>query len=140
MSQFADLTFRFWDELVSRSSGPLAFRFYFQPVMAAALAIRDGCRDAAGGRSPYLWTILHDPLRRRSRLIEGVRAVARVLVLGLVMDGIYQFIVLKAFRPVEMINIVIVLAFLPYLIVRGPASRIARWWRERHHPAPFRDG
>jgi hypothetical protein len=26
---------RFWSELVSRPSGPLAFRFILQPVMAA---------------------------------------------------------------------------------------------------------
>jgi hypothetical protein len=129
MSLLADMGTRFWDEIVSRPSGPLAFRFYFQPVMAAVLALRDGCKDAGDGRSPYLWAIIHDPARRSARLREGIRAVSRVLILGLVMDGIYQFIVLKGFRPLEMIAVTIVLAFIPYLILRGPAGRLARWWR-----------
>lgn len=132
MSLIADMATRFWDDIISRPSGPLAFRFYFQPVMAAVLAARDGWKDAVGGRSPYLWTILNDPSRRKSRLKEGIHAVSRVLILGLLMDGIYQFIVLKAFRPLEMIFVAIVLAFIPYLILRGPARRLAWWWRERH--------
>ncbi len=133
MSLLADMANRFWDDIVSRPSGPLAFRFYFQPVMAAVLATRDGWKDAVGGRSPYLWTILNDPSRRKNRLKEGIHAVSRVLILGLVMDGIYQFIVLKAFRPLEMVFVAILLAFLPYVILRGPARRLIWWWRERHH-------
>jgi hypothetical protein len=132
MSQMADLAAHFWDKLVSRASSPLAFRFYLQPVMATALAIRDGYRDASRGRSPYLWAIIHDPPRRRNRLREGIHAVARVLILGMVMDGIYQLFVMKAFRPLELVNIVVLLAFIPYVIVQGPAERIARWWQEHH--------
>ncbi len=123
---FFDVLARFWDELVSRPSGPLAFRFILQPVMASLLAVRDGYKDARGGRSPYLWTILHDKSRRWARVREGMKAVARVLLLGVGMEVIYQFMVLKAFRPFEMLDIVILLAFVPYLIVRGPSERIAR--------------
>jgi hypothetical protein len=131
MSQFADMAVRFWDELVSRSSGPLAFRFYLQPVMASLLAIRDGRKDAIEGRRPYLWAILSDPSCRREHFHEAFRAVARVILLGVVMDAIYQIFVLKAFRPLELIFVVLLLAFLPYLLVRGPAGRIVRWWRQR---------
>jgi hypothetical protein len=131
MSHLADTAVRFWDELVSRSSGPLAFRFFLQPVMASILAIRDGNKDAIGGRRPYLWAMLHDPSCRRTRLREGIRAVGRVLVLGVVMDAIYQILVIKAFRPTEMVVVVLLLAFVPYVIVRGPAGRIIRWWRQR---------
>jgi hypothetical protein len=144
MSQFYDVAAHFWDELVSRPSGPLAFRFILQPVMAAGLAIRDGYNDAQNGRSPYLWTIVNDPARRWRRLHEGVKAVARVLLLGAGMEIIYQYLVLKAFRPVEMIDILVLLAFIPYLIVRGPAQRIARHWLQRDSAVgrsqPFRHG
>jgi hypothetical protein len=126
MSQFYDVSVRFWDELISRPSGPLAFRFILQPVMASILAVRDGIKDAHNNRSPYLWTILYDANRRSGRIHEGVAAVARVLILGVVMDLIYQVIELHGFRPVETIIVAVVLAFLPYLIVRGPAERIAR--------------
>jgi hypothetical protein len=126
-----DVLARFWDELVSRPSGPLAFRFVLQPVMASLLAIRDGYKDARDGRSPYLWTILRDKTRRGPRLREGIKAVTRVLLLGVGMEAIYQFIEIKAFRPLEMAVIVLLLAFVPYLIVRGPAERVARRWLNR---------
>ena len=127
--QLADLAVRFWDELLARPSGPLAFRFYLQPTIATILAFRDGMRDAANGRKPYLWTIVNDPLSRKARLAEGIRAVTRVLLLGTAMEIIYQVWVIGGFRPLEMITIVILLAFFPYLIARGPAGRITHWWR-----------
>jgi len=130
--QLADLAIRFWDELLARPSGPMAFRFYLQPAIVIILAFRDGYRDAESGRKPYLWSIVHDPLSRKARLTEGIRAVARVLLLGTTMEIIYQVWVIGGFRPLEMITIVILLAFVPYLIVRGPAGRITHWSRRRH--------
>ena len=126
-----DVAVQFFQELASRPSGPLAFRFILQPVVAAGLAIRDGYRDAKTNRSPYLWTILKDPARRGPRLREGVKATGRVLLLGVAMEAIYQFLVLHRFRPLEMLNIVFLLAFLPYLIVRGPAARISRYFLQK---------
>jgi hypothetical protein len=132
MSHLTDVAFRFWDELISRPAGPLAFRFVLQPVMASLLAARDGYRDASMGRMPYLWTILHDPSHRVDRLREGLHAVTRVILLGVAMDLAYQFFVLKGFRPLELIVIVFALCVLPYLIVRGPAERISHRWLESH--------
>ena len=43
------------------------------------------------------------------------------------MDTIYQLFVLKAFYPLELILVVFFLCFLPYLLLRGPFARIARW-------------
>ena len=45
------------------------------------------------------------------------------------MDVIYQLVVLKTFYPGEAVIVAIVLAFVPYLILRGPIARIARWRR-----------
>ena len=126
MSHTFDIAIRFWDELIARPSGPMAFRFVLQPVMASILAIRDGVKDAHLERTPYFWTIVNDPTRRKKRLIQGVRAVLRVLILGAVMDVIYQLVVLHGLRPIQTAVIALFLAFLPYLIVRGPATRIAR--------------
>jgi hypothetical protein len=44
------------------------------------------------------------------------------------MDAIYQFIVLKILYPVEAVIVAPALAFLPYVILRGPVERAARWW------------
>lgn len=135
MSHSTDLAFRFWDELLSRPAGPLAFRFILQPVMSSLLAIRDGYKDASTGRTPYLWAILHDPSHRADRLREGARAVARVILLGIAMDLAYQIFVLKGFRPLELVVLVTMLCFVPYLLVRGPAERVIRRWMQ-HHPSP----
>ena len=41
------------------------------------------------------------------------------------MDAIYQFTVLKTFYPGEMVVITLALALVPYLLLRGPFSRLA---------------
>ena len=45
------------------------------------------------------------------------------------MDLIYQAIVFETFHPVEAVLIAILLAFVPYLLLRGPVTRVAGWWR-----------
>jgi hypothetical protein len=117
---------RFWHDLVERPDEPMRFRFILQPVMAALAAIHDGRKDARAGRSPYLMTVLRNPQKRVGRLREGLNATARIILLGLVMDVIYQLIVLKTFYPNEALVIAVLLAFVPYLILRGLVLRVAR--------------
>ncbi len=119
---------RIWDNLLGRTTGPMTFRFILQPIMATLAAFRDGVADARTGRSPYFWTILSDESRRSGRLYEGLISTARVLLLGLVMDAIYQFIVFDTFQPAESVIIAVLLAFVPYLVVRGLVTRVARRW------------
>jgi hypothetical protein len=118
---------RVWEQLIARPTGPMAFRFILQPVMAGIAALRDGMEDAKSRRSPYFWTLLANPLERGGRLREGLISTARVILLGLCMDVIYQLIVLKTFYPGEAVIVAIALAFFPYLLLRGPVDRIARW-------------
>ena len=119
---------RMWSNLTERPSGPMAFRFILQPSMAAAAAIRDGVHDARTGRSPYLWTILRQPEKRIARLREGLDATARIVLLGLAMDVIYQVTVFNMFYPVEALIIALLLAFVPYLLIRGLVARV---WHAR---------
>ena len=131
MSEIQEILTRFWDQLIAQPSGPLAFRLILQPIMAAILAILDGLKDARAGRSPYFWTIFSDPAQRAGYLREGLKRVARVIVFALVMDAIYQYIVLRWFYPGEALVTAFVLAVLPYLLVRGPVTRIARRQRTK---------
>lgn len=119
---------RMWRNLFDRPGGPMTFRFFLQPTMAAIAAVIDGIKDARTGRSPYFWTVLTDPHERWARLNEGLVSTARIILLGLAMDVVYQLTVLKTFYPVEAVNIAIALAFIPYLLLRGPVARIARHW------------
>jgi hypothetical protein len=117
---------RFWTDLIGRATGPMTFRLVLQPLMAVFYAYRDGVHDARTGRPPYLQAILSDPDERRDLLREGFKHVARIVVLGAVMDTIYQIIVFKRFYPGELIVIVLLLAFVPYVLFRGPFNRLAR--------------
>jgi hypothetical protein len=94
--------------------------------MVTILAIRDGLKDAREGRPLYTWTLLTDPAHRASYLREGLKRVTRVIIFALVMDAIYQFIVLHRFYPGEALVIAFVVAVLPYLLIRGPVARLAR--------------
>jgi hypothetical protein len=125
----AEVRQRVWLDLLDRPGGPMTFRIILQPIMAAVAALFDGIKDAKSGRSPYLWTVLTNPMERGGRLREGLIATARIILLGLGIDAIYQFVALKTFFPGEAVIVAIVLCFLPYLFLRGPFARVARWWR-----------
>jgi hypothetical protein len=127
----AEVRERVWRQLADRPGGPMTFRFILQPCMAALAALRDGVKDARTGRKPYAWALLTDASERGGRLAEGLIATARVILLGLVMDAIYQFVVLKTFYPGEAVIVALVLAFLPYVLLRGPVDRIATLWLRR---------
>ena len=131
MSEIQEILTRFWNQLIAQPSGPLAFRLILQPMMAAILAILDGLKDARSGRPLYTWTILTDPAHRASYLREGLKRVCRVIIFAVVMDAIYQFLVLRWFYLGEALVTAFVLAVLPYLVIRGPAARLARRWNRR---------
>jgi hypothetical protein len=117
---------RIWRNVAARPGGPMTFRFILQPAMAAIAALRDGIIDACTGRWPYLWTVVHDPAQRMSRQNDGVISTARIILLGLVMDTIHQVAFLKTFYPGEAVIVALALAFVPYVILRGPIARAAR--------------
>jgi hypothetical protein len=119
---------RIWHDLVARTDARMRFRFILQPSMAMIVAVRDGLKDAQTGRSPYFWTMLGNPRERTRRLNEGLNATARIILLGLAMDAIYQAIVLGQFYPAEAVIVALLFCFFPYVIMRGPAERIARRW------------
>jgi hypothetical protein len=119
---------RFSHDIAERPGGPMTFRFVLQPVMATLAALHDGIADARANRTPYFWAVITGSHHRIERLNEGLISTARILLLGLGMDAIYQATVLKTFYPGEMVVVAVLLAFVPYLLLRGPIARVARWW------------
>src|SRR5262245_62546563 len=117
----------------------MSFRLALQPAMALIFAIRDGLKDAREGRPAYFYSLFTDPENRRNRLREAYKAVSRVFILAIVMDLIYQLIVLRWFYPLQALIVAIVLAFLPYILLRRPVNRVARFLR-RPPEAPGRLG
>jgi hypothetical protein len=119
---------RFWADIFERIHGPMTFRFYLQPAMALLTALPDGIKDARLGHKSFFWSALRDPHASTGRLREAVISTARVVLLGISMDVIYQFKVLDRFYPVEALMMAILLAVIPYFLFRWIVERVARWW------------
>jgi hypothetical protein len=119
-----DILTRIFENLIDRVSGPMKFRLFLQPLMATIFAIRDGRKDAREGRSPYFWAVFTDPEHRRELLRDGWKAVGKVFVIAVIIDAVYQFIVLRWFYPGEALIVAAILAFVPYLLIRGPVNRL----------------
>ena len=120
----------FWHDLVERTTTAMKFRLILQPTMAAILGIRDGLKHASTGHPPY-FTIRalrhpHELRRLREGLIVGLNSTAKILVVGLAMDGIYQTWVVRTFYPFEALVVALLLAFVPYVIIRGLVVRVRR--------------
>ena len=121
---------RGWEQLLGRIEGPFVFRFVMQPAVAALLAVRAGLADARHGRSPYLWRALSNPHERPQLIREGFRDVSRVFIVAVLLDTIYQLMVFGWIYPLQSLIVAAVLALVPYVVFRGPATRLmARRYR-----------
>ena len=117
---------RLWQNLYSRVTGPMNLRLIIQPAVATILAIRAGLRDAHQGRAPVLWAVLWNPAHRRELLRQGWKDVAKVFVFATILDAVYQLIVHRGVYTLELLFTAATLAIVPYVLVRGPISRIAK--------------
>jgi hypothetical protein len=122
---------RFWSNIADRLHGPMTFRFILQPTMAALAALHDGINDARHGHKSFFWTAMRDPTQQEGRLREGLTSTARVILLGISMDVIYQFKALDQFYPVEALMMAILLAVIPYFVFRWIVEHVARRWFAR---------
>ena len=122
-----DVLTRIGTDLIGRLTGPLTLRLFLQPVMATLLAARDGFKDARAGRPPYLRTVFSDAEGRRRLVRDGWKAIGKVVVMAIVLDLVYQLIAFRRIYPAEAIDVGIILAILPYVLLRGPFNRLARF-------------
>jgi hypothetical protein len=100
--------------------------------MAAIAALHDGIDDVRRGHKAFFWTALWDRTQPTGRLREGLNSTARIVLLGLSMDVIYQHKVLHTFYPIEAVLMAILLAVVPYFVFRWIIEGASRWWFARH--------
>ena len=97
----------------------------FGLLMATFFAIRDGLRDARECRPPYFWGLFSEKAERASMLKNGWKSVGKVFILAVVLDVVYQLIEHRwTVYPGEAVLVAIILAIVPYLLIRGPVNRI----------------
>lgn len=118
--------------LAGRESGPMHLRLIMQPVMAVALAIRAGVRDAREGHPPYFfWPVFVDKAQRKALVSLAWQDIGKVFIAALVLEVVYELIVSRWIYPSHALAVAIVLAVIPYLLVRGPVTRLVRWHMNR---------
>jgi hypothetical protein len=113
------------DHMIGRITGPLCFRLILQPSVAAFMAVRAGLRDAKQGRQPFLWSALFEPGQHRILVREGWRDIGKVFAVAFMLDSIYELVVLRWLYPLQSLIVAFTLAILPYVLLRGPVTRIA---------------
>lgn len=121
-----DMFTRIVQNLVDRIHGPMNFRIVVQPLMAAIFAILDGTKDTREGRPPYFWALFTQAENRRALLRSGWKSVGKIFAVAFILDAIYQFRVIHWFYPGEALLVSVALAVIPYVLIRGPVSRIVR--------------
>jgi hypothetical protein len=129
---------RFLQDFSGRLTGPLHFRFLLQPLMASILAIRAGMHDARENKPPYFWAIFTEPGKRKQLIREGWGAIAKVFTIAMIMDVIYQLIVLRRVYVLDVAVTAVLLAIIPYLLFRGPVNRMVQAWKRHSVPPSVR--
>jgi hypothetical protein len=126
METILDMLSRGVEQLLSRAGGPLHFRLFVMPIVVTVLAIRADRRDAREGRPAPLGAFFADPVERRRLLRSALKDVGRVFVVAVVLDTTYQLVVLRWLYPVQLLIVAVGCAVVPYVLVRGPVTRIVR--------------
>jgi hypothetical protein len=112
------------DRLVARLSGPLHFRFILQPLMAIALAIRDGRLDAKAGTTSFVVDVLLGSTNRRQAIAGALKRLAMPVALGTVLDAVAQFQMFGHVRLIGALLVGVGVLGVPYVLARGLTTRL----------------
>ena len=116
----------FLEDIPKRLAGPGRFRFLLQPAIAAALGIAAGRSDAGAGRPPYLWALLFAGQARGDLFRSSVESIANLLLMGILLDAVCQWLILGVSHPGAALVVGPVLIAVPYAVARAVANRITR--------------
>jgi hypothetical protein len=116
----------FVEDMPRRFTGPGRFRFVVQPVVAIVLGIQNGLADARAGRPPYLSGLLFHRGLRRQLVKSGLENVANLLLLGILLDSVFQWLIYGVSHLGAALVVGPTLIIAPYAIARALSNRVAR--------------
>jgi hypothetical protein len=116
----------FLDDIPKRLTGPGRFRFVLQPLIAIALGVLGGLADVRAGRPPYLQALIFHRDQRRELAKQGLETVLNLLLMGILLDAIFQWVILGSSHPGAALVVGPVLILMPYGLVRALSNRLAR--------------
>lgn len=117
---------RFMDDMIDRVSGPLHFRLILQPLMVIIYAFFSGWKDARAGNTPYFQELVTDPDARLAMIRDAWQHIGKIFILAILLDVVFQIIVLRYVYVGEAVIVAFTLAIVPYLIFRGLITRLVR--------------
>jgi hypothetical protein len=112
-------------DLPKRLFGPGRFRFLLQPAVALVLGVAAGRADARAGRAPYLYALVLGTEDRGSLSRSALRDLANILLVGILLDAVSQWLILGASYPGAALLVGPVLIAVPYAVARALANRMA---------------
>ena len=121
-----DMWTRLVHDLIARITGRMKFRLVLQPLMASIFAIRAWLNDAKTGKPPSFWSLLRIPRTAPTCSRTAGRVSARCACSRLCSTSCIRIIAERFVYPGEAIIVAIILAIVPYLILRGLVTRLAR--------------
>ncbi len=116
----------FLEDFPRRLTGPGKLRFVLQPLMAVLLGIRGGLADARMNRPPYLEGMLLHSGWRPHLMRSGLTTIANLVLLGVLLDAVFQWAILGVSHPGAAVVVGPVLITAPYAIARGLSNRLGR--------------
>jgi hypothetical protein len=115
----------FLQDIPRRLAGPGRFRFVLQPLVASLIGVRAGLADARAGRSPYLWSLVFARGERRELMRAGCASVVNLLLMGILLDCVFQWVILGASHPGAALVVGPTLIVAPYSLSRALTARLA---------------
>ena len=116
----------FIDDIPKRMSGPGRFRLITQPLIAAVLGSRSGFADARSGRPPFISAVLFKRDRRRELLKSGFNHLVNLLLMSILLDSVFQWMIFGSSHPGAAVVVGPVLVAAPYCFARALANRFMR--------------
>ena len=121
----------FIEDIPKRLMGPGRFRFVLQPLFAIILGVLNGLADARAGRPPYLYGILFHRNLRSELAKTGFSTIVNLLLMGILLDVVFQRIILGVAHPGPALIIGPILIVTPYAGARSLSNRMTRPAKKR---------
>jgi hypothetical protein len=115
----------FLEDIPRRFYGPGRFRFVLQPLAACILGILNGLADARAGAPPYFYGVLVHRGLRHGLVKHGLSTVANLILMGILMDAVFQRIILGVVHPGAALVLGPVFICVPYALARSLSNRLA---------------
>jgi hypothetical protein len=113
---------RFFEDLPKRLAGPGRLRFVIQPAVAILLGWKAGRADAQAGRPAFLHRLFIRPGERAAAVAESIGSAGVLILMGILLDSIFQWVLLGVSYPGAALVVGPVLITIPYVAARTMAG------------------